>query len=246
MTSITTTVLVAAVLGSPFFAQAPSRSEAPRADAAVVDPGAQEREPAPARQPAAAPQARTPQPPQPGQSPQADLAIPPPPPPAPPAPQERRPLPTRNVKVDVTITEQTGTGTPVKKVVSTIVADGRSSGVRSISYVPLFDGGGRDLPLNVDASATVTPDQRVLLDLRFYYSTMIAMTPFGSEGRPAPESDAERARNRDMSAPKPGVSQITENLSVLLTPGRPMMVARSADAAADRTVTVDVTVDILK
>lgn len=242
MTSITTTVLVAAVLGSPFFAQAPSRSEAPRADAAVVDPGAQEREPAPARQPAAAPQARTPQPPQPGQSPQADLAIPPPPPPAPPAPQERRPLPTRNVKVDVTITEQTGSAAPLQKVVSLVVADGRQSSVRSNVTAPIATGTNRDLPLNIDASVNLTPDQRVLLDLRFLYASVGVMTPLAGEGRPTPVTTEEKFA----VSPRPGFNSVHDSLTFLLTPGTAVVAARSADAATDRTVTVEVKAEILK
>jgi hypothetical protein len=160
---------------------------------------------------------------------------------------DRRPLPTRNVKVDVTITDQAGSGTPMKKVVSLIVADGRSGGVRSNSSVPLMNGGpNRDLPLNVDVTAHVTADQRVLLELRFNYSSVNAITPVGGGERPAPTTDEERARDRDLKLPRPAFANITENLVVLLTPGTPTVVARSADAAADRTVTVEVKADIVK
>lgn len=231
MKSIITALLAAAVLGAPVFTQ----------DASEV-----------ARAPQAA-QPRTPQPPQPAQPPQAPQAerqpaeerertLPPPPPPAPPPPSERRPVPTANVKVDVTITDQTGTATPVKKVVTMIVADGRSSSVRSNTNVPLSVGGARELPLNVDATVYITGDRRVLLDLRFNYSSVSFVTPVGTRERPAPTTDAER----DMAAPRPAQANITENLTVLLTPGIPTVIARSADAAADRTVTVEVKAEILK
>ena len=160
---------------------------------------------------------------------------------------ERRPIPTRNVKVDVTITDQTGSGTPMKKVVSLVVADGRSGNVRSHSSVPLFTGGpNRELPLNVDATALVTPEQRVLLELKFNYSSVIVKAPGGAGSRPAPVSDVEKARDRELSAPRPTVANITENLWVLLSPGVSTVVARSADAAADRIVTVEVKADIVK
>lgn len=237
MKSIATALLATAVLGAPTFTQDLARTpEASRAEAPIAEPRVQP-------QPAQAPQA--PQERQPAE--ERERTLPPPPPSAPPPPGERRPLPMHNVKVDVTITDQTGTGTPMKKIVSMVVADGRSSGVRSMTSVPLATGGpNRDLPLNVDATANVTPDRRVLLDLRFNYSSVSFVTPVGSQDRPAPTTDQERAMVRDLTAPRAAVSNITENLSILLTPGTPFVVARSADAAADRTVTVEVKAEILK
>lgn len=243
MRSIVTALLATAVLGAATSTQDFPRSpEAPPAEAPVAAgarlPPAQ---PPRAAQPAQAPQVER----QPAE--ERERPMPPPPPAAPPPPSERRPLPTHNVKVDVTITDQTGTGTPMKKIVSMVVADGRSSGVRSMTSVPLATGGpNRDLPLNVDATANVTPDRKVLLDLRFNYSSVSFVIPVGSQDRPAPTTDQERAMVRDLTAPRAAVSNITENLSVLLTPGTPFVVARSADAAADRTVTVEVKAEILK
>jgi hypothetical protein len=40
--------------------------------------------------------------------------------------------------------------------------------------------------------------------------------------------------------------EITENLWTLLNAGEPVVVSRSADAASDRTVTVEVKAEILK
>ena len=162
--------------------------------------------------------------------------------PAPPPPAERRPMPTRNVKVDVTITEEAGTGAPVKKVVSLVVADGRSSGVRSMANVPLATGPYRELPLHVDASVNVTSEQRVLLELRFNYTSVSVMTPIAAEGMHAPTTTTQQ----DMRAPKPGFSSINDSLVLLLTPGTPVIAARSADAASDRIVTVEVKAEILK
>lgn len=229
MKSIITALIATAVLGAPVFTQVP---------------------PQPPQTPQTAQQPRTPQP---AQAPQAERErqpaeererspAPPPPPAAPPPPSERRPVPTQNVKVDVTITEQTGTGAPTRKTVTVIAADGRSSGVRSNSNVPLSTGPYRDLTLNVDASVNVTADRRVLLDLRFLYTSVSVMTPLAGEGRSAPVTPAEK----DAAAPKPGFSSIQDILILLLTPGTPVIAARSADAASDRTVTVEVRAEILK
>ena len=167
---------------------------------------------------------------------------PPPPPPAPPPAAEKRPLPTRNVKVDVTITEQSGTAAPVKKVVSLVVADGRQSGVRSNTNAPIANGTVRDLPLNIDASVNLTPDQRVLLDLRFLYASVNVMAPLAGEANPTPTTPGEKAA----AASKPGYSSIQDSLTFLLTPGQPVIAARSADAVTDRTVTVEVKAEIVR
>ncbi len=222
MKSIITALIATAVLGAPVFtqdapqpAQAPQASQQPRTPQAAQAPQAErERQPAEERE-------RTP---------------------SPPPAFERRPLPTRNVRVDITITEQGGGAPPAKKVVSLVVADGRSSNVRSMTNAPIANGNSRDLFLNVDASVNLTPEQRVLLDLRFLYTSVSVMSPLAGEGRAAPATPDEKA----WAAPKPGHSTIQDSLTVLLTPGTPLVVARSADAASDRIVTVEVKAEILK
>lgn len=221
MKSIALAIAAAAALGAIGFAQ----------DAPPPAQVAQTRTP----QPVQAPQERQP-------AEERERTLPPPPPAAPPAPQERRPLPTRNVKVDVTITEQAGQGAPLKKVVSLVVADGRSSGVRSHTNAPIANGTSRDLPLNIDASVNLTPDQRILLDLRFLYTSVAVMAPLAGEGLPAPVTPEEKA----VRSPKPGYNSVQDSLTFLLTPGVSVVAARSADAATDRTVTVEVKAEILK
>lgn len=169
-------------------------------------------------------------------TPRGDQAAPPAPAHAPPLPFERRPMPTRNVKVDVTITEQHGSAAPAKKIVSLVVADGRSSSVRSLSTGPVVRDNPRNLPLNADVNATLTPEQKVLLELRFTYSSVVSNAPSAGAGR-------EPAHT---TIPTVSVADITENLTVLLTSGVPTVIARSADAATDRTVTVEVKAEILR
>ncbi|BCS33924.1 hypothetical protein TBR22_A31520 [Luteitalea sp. TBR-22] len=223
-------VLLITALGTPVLAQDAPHLAPPAMMYVNVPDTPQAAQPAPPRAPQPA------QPPQGGEK--FDMPVPPP---APPPSAERRPLPTRNVKVDVTITEQSGTSAPVKKVVAMVVADGRSGGVRAITTVPVYTGNTRDLPLNVDATVTVTPEQRVLLELRFNYSSMAIMAPELPKGFAA-TNEAERLQ----SAPRPSQVNIVETVTALLTPGTPTVVARSADAATDRTVTVEVKAEILK
>ncbi len=68
------------------------------------------------------------------------------------------------------------------------------------------------------------------------------MSPLVGEGRPAPTTDEEKAA----AAPRPATANFTDNLTLLLTPGTTVVAARSADAATDRTVTVEVKAEILK
>ena len=243
MNTIATFLIASALLGASTLIQELPRSAAP---SRVAESGAAQaprtpQPPSAARQPAEE-RERTAPPPPPAPPPatQAPRAgIPPPPPAAPPA----RNVPTRNVKVDVTITDQTGTGAAMKKVVSLVVADGRSSSVRSMTQVatqrretetsiPVNDY--RNVPLNIDTYVTITAEQRVLLELKFNYGSVQR-----SGGTTAPPRDGS-------SGSDAMYGEITENLWTLLNAGEPVVVSRSADAASDRTVTVEVKAEILK
>jgi hypothetical protein len=174
---------------------------------------------------------RAPQPPRPPAPPQAEREMPPTPPAPPPPPRDVRPIPTRNVKIDVTITDQDD-ATPLKKVVSLVIADGRSGQVRSSTFTSA-GGNQKHLPLSVDATPVITPDQKVLLELRLQYSGIHDVR----DGTVAADAPVR---------PRRFAGDILETLNILLTPGTPITVARSADAATDRTVTVEVKADILK
>jgi hypothetical protein len=227
-------------------ADAPAPSQLPRS--AASDPSSTERARAASAQEAAKPRSAQPPPPPAAppapQTPRAGRETPPPPPPAPPPASERRVLPTRNVKVDVTITDQTGTGAAMKKVVSLVVADGRSSSVRSMTQmatqrretetsIPINDY--RNLPLNIDTYVSITAEQRVLLELKFNYGSVhrVARTPAATAEAAGGQADLT-------------FGEITENLWTLLNVGEPVVVSRSADASSDRTVTVEVKAEIVK
>ena len=135
-------------------------------------------------------------------------------------------LPTQNVKVEVTITEQAGKGAPVTQTVSLIVADDRTSRIRTTT-------GG--MPFNVDAKANVTADRRVLLELAVVYSAFRGQMAFGDPGA---NEQTVAASNRSSSA-------VNNSLTLLLTPGVSTIAARNSDTG-ERVVTVEVKADILK
>lgn len=128
--------------------------ERQQAPAATPEPQENERQPAPARAPRP-PQERTPQ-----AEKEREIVVQVP---------AGRPMPTRNVKVDVTITDQAGSPAAVRKVVSLIVADGRTGSVRTQGPV----AGNPPLSLNVDADVHVTGENKVLLQLRFLYMSQL-------------------------------------------------------------------------
>ena len=90
-----------------------------------------------------------------GQPPRMEMATQ-----VPPGPPRLEPLPTENVKIDLTITDTFGTGS--KKTVSVLVAGGRNGRVRSQNGTAI---------LNVDARPETMRDGRILLSLTLEYMT---------------------------------------------------------------------------
>ncbi len=133
----------------------------------------------------------------------------------------------RNVSVDVTISDQSGSADPVKKIVTMLVADGQTGNVRTRGTVKAAgtspEGGtnSREQPvsLNVDASPSVYRDGSVKLGLSIEY-------------QPSPSDGA--------------VVLVTERVSVTLDSGKPLVISRAVDPSGDRKVTVEVTATVLK
>ena len=193
-------VLLAAfvLIASHAFAQAPPRPpQAPAAPAA----------PAPAAPPVIAPP-------------------PPPPPPAPPAPPRREGQPI-NVRVELNITEDGGTGAPIKKSVIAVVADGYNGFVRQQGV--LQNPGTqfqRPMPLNLDAFPVILPNGKIRLTCAIQYSAGGAASAGPGEARTG--------------------TDIRQNLVLNLESGKALVISQGTDPIGDRRVTVEVTATILK
>lgn len=138
------------------------------------------------------------------------------------APEARR----RNVSVEVTISDQSGSEQPVKKIVTMIVADRLMGRVRSNGTVNVKAGDvtiQRPVTLNVDATPTLDADGSVRLSVTLQYQP-------AADGDPAADSSL----------------QLNESLNVTLESGRPLVVSRATDAAGRRKVAVEVTATVLK
>jgi hypothetical protein len=143
----------------------------------------------------------------------------PPPPPAAPRP-ETSPDRSANVRVELAISEAQA-GTPTTKKVVLITSDMSRGSIRSAMRSPT-EG---DVTLNVDAHPMIQRDGRIELELIFVY------TPQRS-----PDAETAGAHSTDLQ----------EQMRVLLTDGKPLLVSQSADPRGDRKVTVEVTATIMK
>ena len=144
-------------------------------------------------------------------------------------------VPTANVKIEVSITDQTGSAPPARKVVSMIAGDRQSTYVRSSASVPVKAPGNvgvmnfnyRNVTINVDARPTIVAkdSNKVLVSLGLEY------LPRSAGGQ------------EEMEA---GMASLSERLALLLESGKPMIISQAADPTSDRKITVEVTATILK
>jgi hypothetical protein len=169
---------------------------------------------------------------------QAAPAAKPQPPAAVKTPPEPPPLPV-NIRIDVSITDQTGTGNSAKKVVSMIASDRQPVNVRSSASVPVKSPtigpaavqsySYRTVQINVDARPSVVQKEpnkvSVNLGLEYLPTTRVSAQEESSD---------------------PGLTSWNQRLSVILESGKPMIVSQAADPTSDRKITVEVTATILK
>lgn len=150
-----------------------------------------------------------------------------------PAPRPPEPVfPSANVKIEVSITDQTGSGTPARKVVTMIAGDRQNTNIRSSASVPVKMAGSnnynyRNVTINVDARPTISQKEpnKVLVTLGLEY------LPRSAGGQ------------EEMEA---GMASLSERLGLLLESGKPMVISQAADPTSDRKITVEVTATILK
>lgn len=145
-----------------------------------------------------------------------------------------------NIKIEVSITDQTGNNPPAKKVVTMIASDRQSTNVRSSASVPvktpMMNGVGptttftyKTVQINVDARPAIVPKEPNKISVNF-----------GLEYLPTgPRVTAQEEL-------EPGLTSWNERLSVILESGKPMIISQAADPTSDRKITVEITATILK
>ena len=124
-----------------------------------------------------------------------------------------------NVRLDLTITDQTGPGEPLKKVVTMVVADYSNGSIRSTGSVRTQ---GR-VQINVDARPQILPSGAIRLALGLEYNPRTL-------GNDAPTE----------------WSSLNEQIGVVLQPGKPLVISQAADPASDRKISVEVLATVMK
>jgi hypothetical protein len=130
-------------------------------------------------------------------------------------------LPT-NIKVELTITDQSGPAPASKRTVSMMVADRSSGSVRSQGQAM---GGGRTATLNADASPIILEDGQMRLQL-------------GLEYLPKPSGETENLLAH------PG--SLNQRITLIVQSGKPTIVSQASDPNSDRKMTVELTATIQK
>jgi hypothetical protein len=126
---------------------------------------------------------------------------------------------TVNIKLNLTISDQIGTGDPVKKTLSMIVADGQTGTIRNTGNVK---DQGR-VQIRVEVRPKLLPSGQIRLALALEYAPIAAGT-----GTPVQDS------------------ALSQQISALIEPGKPVVVTQSADPASDRRIVVEVQAAVLK
>jgi hypothetical protein len=153
-----------------------------------------------------------------------------------------------NIQIEVSITDQSGTNPPAKKLVSMIVGDRQRNSIRSSASIPVRStaftkpAGAtestpatipattysyRNVTINVDAHPAIVQKEPNKLLLEF----VLQYQPKSGGG----QEDLE-----------PGMASLNESMSLILESGKPMIVSQAADPTSDRKITVEVTATILK
>ena len=134
-----------------------------------------------------------------------------------------------NIRVDITIADQNGSGAAsTKKTVSVVTADGLNGRIRtSASYASL-----PPTPLNVDAEPEILNDGKIRVRVNLQYA--LPGNVGASHQADIPGAGALR------------LTDIQENLSLVLENGKPLVAAQSADPVGDRQVTIEVKATVLR
>lgn len=129
-----------------------------------------------------------------------------------------------NLKLDLTITDQSGSGESAKRTVSMIVADRQSGSVRSTGRVTV---GPNNFPvsLNMDAELFILNENQIRITLALDYT---------------PKPEKENATTGE------GRANLTERLTLWVQPGKPIVISHASDPTSDRKITAELVTTLLK
>lgn len=133
-----------------------------------------------------------------------------------------------NVKIELTISDQTGSGPVEKKQVTLIATEETWGKIRTAAATKAADvtaGPVTPVRLNVDARPFLTASGAIQLELTIDYNPLGVFTKESGQLRP---------------------TEINQSMTVVLQSGKPVVVSQAADPVTDRKVIVEVVATILK
>jgi hypothetical protein len=145
------------------------------------------------------------------------------------APRASVPIAVRtNVRVDLTISDQTGNGPVEKKQVTLIAAEATWGKIRTNAATKPADltaGPFVPIRLNVDARPFLTASGAIQLELTIDYNPTAPIPREASQIRP---------------------TEINQSMTIVLQSGKSMVISQAADPVTDRKIIVEVVATILK
>ena len=133
------------------------------------------------------------------------------------------------IRIEVTITDQVGTGTPAKKTVTLMAQDDNRAIVRTENRSKVGEHGAPGPSLNVEARPTLGADGKIHLELSVLYDL------------PDASGDASPAKTDDQ-----WVTRVQGGYGLLLENDKPITVSQSADPRNARKVTVEAKATVVK
>jgi hypothetical protein len=140
-----------------------------------------------------------------------------------------------NIKIDLTITDQSGPGEPAKKTITIIAADRSAGSIRTYGNASFM---GNRAIINVDATPQVLSNGNVKVMLGLEYNPRQAERA-GDKGK------AVTAEGLDLGT-NSGGSGLNQRVTVILEPGKPLVFSQAADPMSDRKISVEVRAIVLK
>ncbi len=128
-----------------------------------------------------------------------------------------------NVRVELTISEQTGQSPAAKKVVTLMTSDRQNGSIRSGGSVRAGER-YRNVSINVDARPTLLREGALRMDVALEYQ---------------PQSTAG-------GNTEPGLWTVNERVNVILESGKPLLISETFDPTGDRRVTVEIKATVQK
>ena len=140
-----------------------------------------------------------------------------------------------NIRIELTLIDQSGPGEPSRKMVTMLVADRHQSNIRTSGWIQTPQG-RREVSINVDANPMVLKDGVVKVDFGLQYQ------PTGAAGVPVRAADISSAQ----PAPESAQTTLIERISTILESGKPLVISQAADPASDRRITIEAKATIVK